>query len=224
MNTYKIDTHVHTRETSNCGWVDAKTVVAIYKEASYSGLVITDHYYNHYFDSMKTNCWTEKIDNFLMGYEEAKTEGDLIGIKVYLGMEIRFNESSNDYLVYGFDESFLYEHKELYNLTLKKFRQLISAKDILIYQAHPFRSTAKPANHNYLDGIEVYNGNLRHNSHNEKAFYYAFKNNLYMNSGSDFHRHEDIGRGGIIVNKMPDTNKELVLALKNFKNHDLILT
>jgi hypothetical protein len=35
-------------------------------------------------------------------------------------MEIRFPENENDYLVFGLDESFLFEHTYLYKLGLEK--------------------------------------------------------------------------------------------------------
>ena len=45
MAIYKYDIHTHTSEVSPCGKVEAEKVVELYKEAGYTGIVITDHYY-----------------------------------------------------------------------------------------------------------------------------------------------------------------------------------
>jgi len=52
-----------------------------------------------------------------------------------------------------------------------------------------------------IDGVEIYNGNPRHNSSNHLALEYARKNGLKMLSGSDFHQVQDAARGGIIVDE-----------------------
>ena len=126
-------------------------------------------------------------------------EGSRLGLDVHLGMEIQFNENPNDYLVYGFDEQFLRTHKKLYKLGLEAFRKLAAENGILIFQAHPFRPRMIPAKPSLIDGIEIYNGNPRHDSSNDLALQYAKDNGLKMLSGSDFHQVQDAARGGIIV-------------------------
>ena len=98
MNNLKYDTHVHTSEVSSCGKVDANTLVQLYKKAGYSGIVITDHYTKDYFESLPYTNWQQKVDQFLSGYTTAFEEGKEVGLKVILGMELRFSENFNDYL------------------------------------------------------------------------------------------------------------------------------
>ena len=212
---YKYDTHVHTAETSLCARVGGAEAARLYKAAGYDGIVITDHYYKEYFDNIPGKNWGEKIDVYLKGYRNAYNEGIKIGINVILGMELRFTEIWSDYLIYGIDEDFLKNNKDLYNLGLRKFKELVSDKNILIFQAHPFRIGITPASPCFLDGIEAYNMNPRHEARNHMAYSYARDNNLKMSSGSDFHEHEDLGRGGIILTKRVDTSKELVDAINN---------
>ena len=212
---YKYDIHVHTCETSACGKVDAIDVVRLYKEAGYSGIVITDHYYKAFFDKFPFSDWGMKIESYLAGYRRALEEGAKVGINVLLGMEIKFNDMPNDYLVYGIDEDFLKDNPELYNLNLKEFRDFIKNENILIYQAHPFRKGQTINDPKLLDGIEVYNGNPRHDSKNELAYKYAIENQLRLISGSDFHQVEDLARGGIIVDKNITTIDEMVNILKD---------
>lgn len=169
MSLYKFDTHVHTSETSPCGNIKAAELVHLYKNAGYSGVVITDHYFGDYFRSLQVRSWKDKMETFLSGYKSAYAEGQKIGFTVLLGMELRFDENSNDYLVYGIDEALLLKHKELYTLGLKKFKSFAKKHGILIYQAHPYRSWVSPANPAYLDGVEVFNGNPRHDSNNHLA-------------------------------------------------------
>lgn len=223
MKIYKYDTHVHTNEVSRCGQVPAKNVVKIYLEAGYHGIVITDHYYDDYFENLGNLSWDKKIDFYLEGFKLASAMGEQLGLQVILGMEIRFTENANDYLVYGIDETFLKENKELYKLNLKTFADLISGRDILIVQAHPFRQKMIPASPKFLDGVEVYNGNPRHDSKNDMAYEFALKNQLIMLSGSDFHRVDDLSAaGGIITSNRISTSHELVKVIKDLKVTDLL--
>lgn len=222
MNKYKFDTHVHTSETSPCGRVTGAKLVRLYKESGYDGIVITDHYYSEYFESLGEKNWTEKTDIFLEGYRNACEEGCKIGLNVLLGMEMRFDENPNDYLVYGFGEDFLKDCKELYRLGLKAFREIALSHGLLVFQAHPFRTGISPADPVLLDGIEVFNGNPRHNSRNRLAFAFAAKHGLLMISGSDFHQVEDIGTGGIRIAQNVETSCELARILSSGMPFDIL--
>lgn len=201
MSTYKYETHLHTYETSPCGKVKAEEAVRIYHNAGYTGIVVTDHYFNGFFEAHPFISWDKKVNLFLAGYKKAFAVGQKLGLDVLLGMEIRFSENPNDYLVYGFDEDFLRKYKKLYKLNLKTFRELTVDKGIIIIQAHPFRPDMVPAPPSLIDGVEAYNGNPRHTSSNHLAVQYARDNGLKMLSGSDFHQPHDAARGGIIVNE-----------------------
>lgn len=221
MNQYKYDIHIHTSETSNCGKVPGKELVRIYRKAGYQGIVITDHYYEGFFE-MQDSSWDKKVEYFLEGYYNALDEGIKLGLHVLPGMEITFAENYNDYLVYGIDEHFLKENKELYKLGLEGFRKLTCGTEIILVQAHPFRPLMIQAPPCLLDGIEVYNGNVRHDARNHLAKQYALENGLIMLSGSDFHQKVDAARGGIIFNEEVRTPKELVNAIKKGKITALI--
>jgi len=222
MALYKYDIHVHTKEVSSCGKVPAIEVVKLYKDAGYHGIVITDHYFASFFINLDNLTWDEKIDCYLKGYNKAFEIGKKIGLKVILGMELRFIENANDYLVYGFDEKFLRNNKELYNLNLKEFRELTKDQDIIIFQAHPFRAGMIPAPPELLDGIEIHNGNPRHNSHNDLAYKYALENQLLMLSGSDFHQKGDVAGGGIIITDNIDDSRGFADIIRSNKIIELI--
>jgi predicted metal-dependent phosphoesterase TrpH len=123
MSPFRIDLHVHTRETSFCGRTEGRLVAELYKKAGYDGIVITDHYNKGFFRRLPTGLtWAEKIDHFLRGYRNAREEGEKIGLTVLLGIELKFNDSPQEFLIYGLDEAFLIKYPELYKMGIKKFR------------------------------------------------------------------------------------------------------
>lgn len=221
---YKFDTHVHTCETSECGQVEARETVKLYKEAGYEGIVITDHYYEGFFQSLEELSWDDKIDRYLRGYKNAVAEGTALGMIVILGIELRFTENPNDYLIYGITEAFLKENTDFYKMGLKKFKKLIENEDILIFQAHPYRPGMVPADPQDIHGVEVFNGNPRHNSRNSNALLFAKENGLMMSSGSDFHQTEDLARGGIIFLNEITSSSQFVEALRKNEIKELLST
>ncbi len=221
---FKIDTHVHTLETSSCARIEASETVRLYKESGYQGIIITDHYYDFYFSNLMESSWERKIDQYLRGYYHAREEGSKRGLKVFLGLEIRFTENPNDYLVYGITEQFLKEHKELYALGLKEFKKLIEKENNLIIQAHPYRKNMIVAAPQDIHGVEVFNGNPRHNSHNELALAFAKEHSLLMSSGSDFHQMEDLARGGMVFGHEINTSSDFVNALREKTALELLST
>lgn len=212
---YKYDLHVHTKQTSYCGRVDAAVIPSLYKEKGYSGIAITDHYYAYFFDTMEEKDWESKINRYLTGYRIAKEEGKKIGMDILLGIELTFKENMNDYLIYGITESFLLKYPELFHYGLSDFRELANEHDLLIYQAHPFRNHITRADTTLLDGIEVYNGNGRHDSKNDLALAHAKTNNMRHISCSDFHQYEDLAKGGVLMPKRISSSSDLVEYLKS---------
>lgn len=222
MKKYLYEMHLHTNETSNCAHIDAKVAVEEYIKAGYDGIVVTDHLSpSTYMKKMRELLpWNKKVDFFLRGYKAAK-EAAAGRINILLGMELRFrtSEGNNDYLVYGITEEFLYKHPELLHLNIKKFYELAHKNGFLVFQAHPFRVGMKVTDPKFLDGVEIFNGNPRHNSNNDIAEMWAKKYNLMVTSGSDYHELEDLGTGGIWFNNEIKDNKALVeeLLKKNYE-------
>lgn len=219
---FKYDTHVHTKESSSCGLISGAEVAQLYKDAGYDGIVITDHYFRWGFENLLSQKWSDKVDCFLRGYRSALAESQSNGLKVFLGMEIRFDENPNDYLIYSFDEKFLYDNPELYKLGLREFGILAKKKNILIFQAHPFRLNIEPADPKLLDGVEVYNCNPRHEARNHLSLQYAAQNSLLELSGSDFHQMEDLALGGIETDFPLKSTKDFAKVLKN-KSYRMIV-
>lgn len=224
MEEFKTELHAHTAETSNCGVATAKELVEGYIGAGYKTVVITDHlsthtYFRYDYDNMS---WDNKIDVFMLGFNAAK-EAANGRMNVLLGMELRFDsKSENDYLVYGVTEEFLRSNGDLLNMNLSAFSKIAKENGLLIVQAHPYRSNITRAPIKYLDGIEVHNGCVRHNSRNEKAMARASKYGVIKTSGSDYHQVKDVAHGGIVTTTEIKSNTELLRILKS-GNYELIL-
>lgn len=223
MSEYKIELHAHSAESSRCGSIKAEKVVKKYYKSGYNALVMTDHYYARFFDKIADLSWNKQLEKYLKGYRIAKKTAENLDFEVFLGIEIKFINDPNEYLAYGLSSKFLGENPNLHHLNLEEFRSLIGNQkdDVLIFQAHPFRSGMAPAVDHLLDGLEVYNGNRRHDSKNEKANNYAEEHGLRKISGSDFHENEDLARGGIITEKKVDKIVGLLKVLRN-NNYSLI--
>lgn len=222
--SFLYELHSHSSEVSPCADVNAEDVVALYKGAGYQGLVMTDHYHEEYFSSLGDLSWNEKAECFLESYRLAKDAAQNLDFDVFLGFEIRFSDSGNDFLVFGIDEDFIYRNPELHKHDLTFLNHAVNTyPGSLIIQAHPFRKGCKPPEDlRLIDGVEVCNGNPRHNSRNDLAAELAIKNNLIKISGSDFHCIEDLGKGGIRLPKRVETSKELTHALSASNCEDLI--
>lgn len=212
---YRFDTHVHTSEISPCGNVSAQDTIRLYRDAGFSGVCITDHFFDVYFNSLNNLTWKDAVNRFLLGYHNAKETGNRLGVDVLLGAEIRLTNSLNDYLLFGLNENFLYKHPHFYKLTIEELYDLTSASGILIFQAHPFRPNLSRENPRYIDGVEVVNGNIRHNSHNDLALAFAQENDLAISAGSDCHEIYDVGKSGIITSSRISSEDELKAILMN---------
>ena len=209
---YKFETHAHTSEISPCAQVKACDVIKEYHDNGYSGIVITDHVGGWSFDVM-SGSWKDKIDKLIKTYDIAQNTGQKLGIRVLFGIELALGEPFRDYLVYGIDYEFLYESEYLYCMNNKEFFKIAQENNYLLFAAHPFRYPKNTMDSRYLHGVEVYNGNKRHNSHNEDALAWAKKHNKIQISGSDFHEYGDI-TAGIYLPSVPNTISEFTDMLK----------
>lgn len=207
------ETHLHTNFVSPCALVSPTDAVEAYIRSGYKTIVITDHFKGFCRSFYKKENDREWIDHFLSGYRTAKqVAGDQLN--VLLGMEICFDQNCNDYLVYGLEEESFYAHPDMYSWGIQRFHEVAAAQGWLVIQAHPFRNHMSITSPEYLDGIEVYNGNPRHDSRNDIASMWADKFNLLKTSGSDFHEMEDLARGGIITEHPIETQAQLIEAIR----------
>ena len=216
---YLTELHCHSAETSGCSNIRGEELANIYKAKNYDAIVVTDHYYNGFFNALGEISWEDKINKYLSGYRNAKKRGDEIGLNVILGIELRFTDYSNDYLIFGLDEQFLYENPMLYDYGVKKFSEFSRERGFLFTQAHPCRDYMTIINQDYLDGIEIYNAHPWHYSRNKMAeLLYeeqSKKRPFVAIVGSDCHNVSHEGRAGIFTEILPKDSAGLVLILKS---------
>lgn len=223
MRKYLIETHMHTGNTSPCGKVDAREAIRIYHKLGYDAVCVTDHFYGKFFDKLNGLTWKDKVDAYLDGYRNAKDEGEKLGIQIILGMEYCIPETRNDFLIYGFDEEFLYNHTDMYLLNIVDIKNLCTKNDLLIIQAHPFRTMVSGTYDEIVEGYEGYNGHPRHENRNELAFEHALNFGGIIISGSDFHQAVDAGTGGIYLPELPKNSRELADLIRKAKTPELIM-
>lgn len=149
----RLEMHAHDCEVSPCAVIKAKELVDGYKEAGYDGIVITNH-----FDKGIMHLWGETTEEhyqtYLRGYELAKEEGERVGLRVILGMEIRLECGPEDYLVYGVTKDFIREHMDICGCSLQELYEICEENGCVLIQAHPFREYCQIQNPKYLHGVE----------------------------------------------------------------------
>lgn len=200
MDGFLYDPHTHTSQTSACADLDAARAAELYASKGFAGYVVTDHIHPEYVSRIdRRHCWDDVIDHFLSGYRIASKRGTELGLDVILGMELRFQENENDYLIYGIDEKWLREHPYLCEYTAQSFFEKFH-EEVLIIQAHPFRNGNQIVFENAFHGVELVNAHPRHNNYNQRAKELCRQHHEYLRlAGSDTHQQEDAARAGIIL-------------------------
>lgn len=222
MDRYLYETHLHTMEASACASNDGVQHVRSYKEAGFSGIVVTDHFFNGNSCIPKELPWEERVEQFCKGYEHAKLEGDRIGLSVFFGWEANFN--GTEFLIYGLDKDWLKSHPDLLSWSIEKQYQMVHEAGGLVIHAHPFR--VRPYIKEVrlfpdsVDGVEVINvGNLSQ-EFDKKAAAYAKKHKLLETAGTDAHSHENSHSGISFPHKI-ESITEFIEGIKA-NMHELI--
>ena len=209
---YMTELHCHTSGVSKCSQISPAEMVAVYKAAGYSGLVLTNHFYP--WEPSKSG-YKKYVDEYIKGYEALRNKGEAQGLCVYLGMEIRFEENANDYLVYGIDEDFIRNAVSQSMKTLADFVSVAKSDKNLILQAHPFRNGMTLMPPELLDGIEVYNLHPNHNSRVGFAAKYAEDFNGAFTCGTDFHHTGQGALTALLTRQVPKDSFDIVNYIKN---------
>ncbi len=199
MKSYKYETHLHTKEASACGTSFAKDYIKAYFDIGYSGIFVTDHFFGGNTAVSRDLPWKERVELYCTGYENALKEAESFNLqhnlcgtdkefKVFFGIEQTF--SGDDYLIYGLDKKWLFNHPEIENMAQPQLFEAVKQQNGLFIQAHPFRLRDYiKAIHLYprdVHGVEIYNAGNK-SSENELAELYAKQYDFAVTSGSDIH-------------------------------------
>ena len=216
--TYTYEMHVHTANCSG-GGADIRDHIDALIQKGYSGMVVTNHFFNGDTRVDRSLSWEDFVDayrqDYLYGLAYAR-ERDfdlLFGLEEHVGY-------GQEILLYGITPELMAQHPELKTPDPLAYAEVVHAAGGLVYQAHPFRNApwvVRPVPLDCLDrldGIEVYNAG-NYPEWNEKAQRLADELGLPCTAGSDGHGTDTVGRSGIATTERIRTNEDLVRILKS---------
>ena len=200
--SYKYETHMHTAEASACATSTGAEMARAHKEAGYTGIFVTDHFFNGNTTVPRELPWQERVERFCLGYEHAKQEGDKIGLQVFFGFEYAYHGA--EFLVYNLDKNWLLHHEDIDLRSPRLALGQMHQGGAIIIQAHPFRERDY-IDHIQLfprdiDGVEAVNAahlGAEGRRMNERAFAYARMFDLPVTAGSDSHSVGRMFGGGV---------------------------
>ncbi len=186
--SFLYETHMHTCQASACGESTGKEHVHFYKGAGYTGIIMTDHFFGGNTAVDRNLPWEERIDWFWRGYEDAKEEGDRIGLDVFFGLEQ--NYAGDEYLIYGLTKDYMKAHPEMEHWTRRQQLEEVHRAGGCVIQAHPFRIRGYMdrirLGTDFCDGIEAANAG-NDPLDDSRAYRMGKKMGLVMTAGSDNH-------------------------------------
>ena len=214
---YRFELHAHSNPASPCSDFSPEELVDKFIECGYDGIVLTNHFQHRLKKSYSSK---EYADLYLKDYEAVKKRaGDKL--TVCLGMEIRFWENDNDYLVYGINEDDVEKCAYYLDKGIRTFYNEFKNDKNLILQAHPFRDGIILAPVDCIDGIEVFNLHAGHNSRIATAAQYAKQHNMILSGGIDFHHEYQSNQSAVRFQTLPKNSYDIAEIIKN---QDMIFT
>ncbi|MBE5878402.1 MAG: histidinol-phosphatase [Lachnospiraceae bacterium] len=201
---YRYDTHVHTSLASACARNTGIEMVRAYKEKGYTGIFITDHFFNGNTCIDTTLPWKDKIEQFCKGYEDAYIEGQKVGLDVFFGFE--YAVGAADFLVYNIDKQWLMEHEDIDKYSPVNAFRLFRDSGGFVVHAHPFRQRDYISHiklcPDWVDAVEIYNGSHGVDSvFDERAKWYANSYGFPVTAGSDTHSVAAMYHTGIMTSE-----------------------
>lgn len=193
---YLYETHLHTSEGSACARNTGTEIARAYAEAGYTGIIVTNHFFYGNTAVDRGLPWEQWVEGYCSGYEQAKREGDRLGLQVFFGWEAGYG--GPEFLVYGLDKAWLFSHPEIKDATVEEQYRLVHEGGGMVIQAHPYREASYIREialfPDFVDGVEGYNAShssmalsTRHPEYNTRAVAYAEEHRLPMTAGSDQH-------------------------------------
>jgi predicted metal-dependent phosphoesterase TrpH len=185
---YRLELHALTSPVSECADLPPREVIRRYADAGVHGLALTNHLWPGLLPRAR-----DAVKFYMDDFRAAREEGERLGVRVYLGAELRFEENANDYLVYGIDENWVKRAIRYFPLGIERYLRDFQHGRSVIVQAHPFRFGMVPVPG--MDGAEVFNMHPNHNSRDGLASVYAREHGLIPTAGTDYHHagHEALG-------------------------------
>lgn len=209
----RIEMHAHTKPVSPCSEIPPAELVRRYIDQGFNAVVITNHFNLDYLLGLPKE---DALDYYLSAYEETVKAAENTGLQILLGTEIRFNEHSNEFLIYGVDRQILSECYDYLEKGLTSYRTEAALPNSVLIQAHPYRDRNVPREPELTDGIEVFNMHPGHNSRVAQAAKLAASlPGCVKTVGTDFHHPGHEGLCALRVKKMPQDSFDLAAMLRS---------
>lgn len=214
--TYKYETHMHTREGSACASATGREMVRAHIEKGYSGMIVTDHFFNGNTAVPRNLPWKDRVNLFCKGYENAVDEARGTNFNVLFGWEYAFD--GTEFLTYGLEKKFLLDYPDILSWNVEKYFDIVHEHGGFISHAHPFREAfyidTIRLYPEHVDAVEVINSSHTDPKFDERALAYAQKHNLLMTAGSDSHHLDGLHGGGMVFNKKINSIGDFIRAIK----------
>lgn len=213
-NVFLYETHMHTSESSACAHNTGAEMAWAYKEAGYTGIIVTDHFFYGNTAVNRRLPWSEWVEQFCLGYEHAREEGEKIGLQVFFGWEAGYH--GTEFLIYGLDKEWLLAHPEIKEASVEEQFSLVHEGGGIVSHAHPYREEdyipeirLYPEYVDAVEGVNAMHSSDVSNAHknplfNERALAYGREHNLPFTAGSDQHTTRMIGGGMVFTRRLSD--------------------
>ena len=214
---YKYETHLHTSPVSRCASATVRETLEYYKSLGYEGVFLTNHFIDGCIGISESAPYEERLDFYFSDYEEALKIGKEIGLTVFLGVETSY--MGVDFLIYGLDKQWYYDHPEIMKLHKKDQLTYYMEHGALVIHAHPFRLDSHNdyirLMPNRVHGVEILN-TCRTDHVNQMAELYAKHYGLLEFAGSDNHAASKLKKlAGMCSERKIVDEKDFVNAVKN---------
>jgi hypothetical protein len=213
MAVFKYETHLHTSETSKCAHSSGAEFARYYKSLGYTGIFVTDHFFNGNTTVPASLPWNERVELFCRGYDVTAQEGAKLGLDVFLGWE--FGNGWAHYLTYGLGKDWLLAHPDMLTWKLLPYFDRVHADGGGIVHAHPFREKVDVIElvPGRIDGVEVINPG-RPDDANRHALDFANSFGLPRTAGSDIHSTDQKRLCGVTLSRRLADGRDYMAALK----------
>lgn len=209
---YAYETHLHTNVGSACGRATPQEMVQACKDAGYTGIFVSDHFFYGNTAIDRKLPWKEWVEGYCSAYEQAKEEGDKIGLQVFFAWESSYE--GNDFLIYGLDKQWLLDHPEIKDASVEEQYEMVHRAGGMVIHAHPYREEfyipAVRLFPEHVDGVEVLNASHAHkfpepgggSVFDRRALAYAIEHDFPQTGGSDIHSVDLFGGGMAFSRKL----------------------
>lgn len=185
------------------------------KNLGYSGIVVTDHFFNGNSGVPKDLPWNERVEMYCSGYEAALEAAKGQDFDVFFGIE--FNFEGDEYLLYGLDKEWLLSHPDILLYTRYEVYNAVKEAGGVMIQAHPFRErdylSAIHLCPSCSDGIEVYNASNKPYQNAIARVYASTHPEFVLTGGSDIHFFHKNEKGGIAFDRKPENYEDFCAML-----------